>query len=82
MMELHRFEKEGGPTPTRVNEQEGGHCIPVRETLRENGQQRTRKREKENKPKKKQRADNERTSPIANLGAMGEGGGDVVPHMT
>ena len=54
----------------------------MRETLRENGQQRTRKREKENKPKKKQRADNERTSPIANLGVMGEGGGDVVPHMT
>ena len=52
MMQLRRFEKRG--TNLHSSQRARG---PVRETLRENGQQRTREREKENKPKKKQRKD-------------------------
>ena len=43
MMRLRRFEKRE-TNPTQVNEREGGGRIPVRETLREKGQRRTRER--------------------------------------
>ena len=70
--------RKRGTNPHSSQRARGGRHIPVKETLRENGQQRTREREKENKPKKKQREDLAHRKP----GAMGEGGGDVVPHMS
>ena len=67
-----------GDQPPLKSMSERGSSHPVRETLRENGQQQMREREK----KKNQKRNKERTSPIANLGVMGKGGGDVVLHMS